>query len=135
MMFFTARNKSKKLVLMPLCVWVQSHVNHVWLFATLWTAVRQAPLPMEFSRQEYWSGLPCPSPGDLPNPGIKPTWAGGFFTTNATWEDWVTLTSLFSRLFFFYFGFLLPYLGIHDPPSILLLWVFMYVKWVYYRHN
>ena len=37
-----------------------------------WTVVRQAPLPMEFSRQEYWRGLPFPSPGDLPNPGIKP---------------------------------------------------------------
>ena len=39
----------------------------VWLFATWWTVARQAPL----SRQEYWSVLPCPSPGDLPNPGIK----------------------------------------------------------------
>ena len=45
-----------------------------------------------FSRQEYWNGLPCPSPGDLPNPGIKPmsltslALAGGFFTTSATWE-------------------------------------------------
>ena len=41
-------------------------------FATLWTGVHQAPLSMEFSRQEYWSGFPCPSPGDLPNPGIEP---------------------------------------------------------------
>ena len=39
---------------------------------TLWTVARQAPLSMEFSRQEYWSELPCPSPGDLPQPGIKP---------------------------------------------------------------
>ena len=38
----------------------------------LWTAAHQAPLPVGFSRQEYWSGLPCASPGDLPNPGIKP---------------------------------------------------------------
>ena len=38
----------------------------------LWTVPRQAPLSMEFSRQEYWSGLPFPSPGDLPDPGIKP---------------------------------------------------------------
>ena len=44
---------------------------HVQLFTTQWT-VCQAPLSMEFSRQEYWSGLPFPSPGDLPNPGIKP---------------------------------------------------------------
>ena len=44
----------------------------VRLFATSWTAALQAPLSMGFSRQEYWSGLPFPSPGDLPNPGIKP---------------------------------------------------------------
>ena len=40
--------------------------------ATPWTVARQAPLSMGFSRQEYWSGLPFPSPGDLPNPGIEP---------------------------------------------------------------
>ena len=39
---------------------------------TPWTVARQVPLPMEFSRQEYWSGLPFPSPGDLPNPGTEP---------------------------------------------------------------
>ena len=44
----------------------------VWLFATPWTVAYQAPLSMEFSRQEYWSGLPCPSSGDLLNPGSKP---------------------------------------------------------------
>ena len=41
------------------------------LFATLWTVAQQAPLFMAFSKQQYWSGLPCPSPGDLPHPGIK----------------------------------------------------------------
>ena len=52
----------------------------------------RAPLSMGFSRQEYWSGLPCPPPGDLPDPGIKPTilmspeLAGGFLTASATWE-------------------------------------------------
>ena len=46
--------------------------SHVWLFATPWTVAHQAPLSTEFSRQEYWSGLPCPSPGDLPDPGIEP---------------------------------------------------------------
>ena len=45
----------------------------VRLFATLWTVARQAPPSMGFSRQEYWSGLPFPSPGNLPNPGIEPT--------------------------------------------------------------
>ena len=60
---------------------------YVQLFATLWTVVHQAPLSMGFLRQEYWSGLPFLSPGDLPDPGIKPTslaspaLAGRFFTT------------------------------------------------------
>ena len=44
----------------------------VWLFATPWTVAYQAPPSMGFSRQEYWSGLPFPSPGDLPDPGIEP---------------------------------------------------------------
>ena len=48
-----------------------SHFISVQLFATLWTVAHQAPLSMVFSGQEYWSGLPCPPPGDLPNPGIK----------------------------------------------------------------
>ena len=47
-------------------------LNRVRLFVTPWTVSYQAPPSMEFSRQEYWSGLPFPSPGDLPNPGIKP---------------------------------------------------------------
>ena len=49
-----------------------SLLRHVRLFVTPWTVACQAPLSMGFSRQEYWSGLPCPPPGDLPNPGIKP---------------------------------------------------------------
>ena len=47
-------------------------LSRVRLFATPWTVAYQAPPSMEFSRQEYWSGLPFSSPGDLPNPGIKP---------------------------------------------------------------
>ena len=47
-------------------------LSHVWLFSTLWTVTHQVPLSMGFSRQEYWSGLSFPSPGDLPDPGIKP---------------------------------------------------------------
>ena len=57
--------------------------SRVRLFVTQWTVAHQAPLSMEYSRQEYWSGLPFPSPGDLPNPGIKPVslaLAGEFFT-------------------------------------------------------
>ena len=50
-----------------------SHFSHVRLFATPWTVACQAPLSMEFSRQEYWNGLPRLSPGDLPDPGITLT--------------------------------------------------------------
>ena len=59
---------------------------------TLWTIVLQAPLSMGFSRQEYWSGLPFPPPGDLPSSGIKsaslksPALADRFFTSSAIWE-------------------------------------------------
>ena len=73
----------------PCCqCWVVS--NSLWPHE-LYVAC-QTPLSMGFSRQEYWSGLPLPSPGDLPNPGMEPTslappaLAGGFFTTSATWE-------------------------------------------------
>ena len=71
---------------------VLSRFSRVRLFVIPWTVARQAPLSMGFSRQEYWSGLPCPSPGDLPHPGIEPesltspALAGGFFTTSAAWE-------------------------------------------------
>ena len=60
-------------------------LSHVQLFATLWTVAHQAPLSLEFSRQEYHGGLPFPSPGDCPDPGIEllsltsPALAGGFF--------------------------------------------------------
>ena len=49
-----------------------SHFNCVWLFGTLWPIACQAPLSIGFFRQEYWSGLPCPAPGDLPDSGIEP---------------------------------------------------------------
>ena len=51
---------------------VLSHFSCVRLFSIPWSVACQAPLSMEFSRQEYWSGLPCPSPGDLSNPEIEP---------------------------------------------------------------
>ena len=60
----------------------------------LWNAAHQAPLSIEFSKQEYWGMFPCPSPGDLRNPEIKPTslvspeLACGFFTPNAWWHHW-----------------------------------------------
>ena len=73
------------IVLVLACV--LSHFSHVQLFATLWTITWQAPLSVGSSRQEYWSGLPCSPPGDLPKPGIKPrslmsALTGGFLTTS-----------------------------------------------------
>ena len=68
------------------CLRAQS-LSRVLLFVTPWTVARQTPLATGFSRQEYWSGLPFPSKGDLPNPGIEhaspasPAVAGRFFTT------------------------------------------------------
>ena len=53
-------------------VCILSIFSHVRLFATSWTVAHQVPLSMGFSMQEHWSGLPCPSPGDPPNLGIKP---------------------------------------------------------------
>ena len=61
-------------------------LSRVRTFVTPWTVACQAPLSVGFSRQEYWSGLPFPSPGDLPNPGMEsgsPALAGGFFATVA----------------------------------------------------
>ena len=82
-----------------------NHFSRVQLFATSWSVVCQAPRNMEFSRQEYWSGLPFPSPGDLPDPGIKvgsltsPALAGEFFTIRATWEaQWALRGTLNSVL-------------------------------------
>ena len=75
-----------------ICVCMLSHFSHVWLLVTLWTVACQTPVSMGFSRKKYWSGLPCPSPGTLPIPGIKPTsllspsLASRFFTTSTTWE-------------------------------------------------
>ena len=56
-----------------MCACMLSHFNCIQLFVTLWTVAFQAPLSMGLSRQEYWSGLPGPPPGDIPNPGIEPT--------------------------------------------------------------
>ena len=92
-LFWQAKPTSNPLL--QLCV--LRHFSRVWLFVTLWTTAHQAPLSMGFSRQEYWSGLPCSPPGDIPDPRIKPMFlrspalAGRIFTTSATREapkDW-----------------------------------------------
>ena len=72
---------------------VKCMLSTIWLSATSCTVAHQAPLSMGFFRQKYWSGLPFPPPGDLPNPGTKPTspttlaLAGRFFTMWANLED------------------------------------------------
>ena len=72
-------------------------LSRVPLFETPCTVAHQVPLPMEFSRQEYWGGLPFPTPGDPPDPGIKPTspaLAGRFFTTELPGKPAFLLGSL-----------------------------------------
>ena len=89
--FFTTSRTTWE-ALLEKCVCVLSCFSRIRLFATFWTVAHKALLSMGFSRQECWSGLLCPLPGDLLNPGIKPTsltfpaLAGRFFTTNASWE-------------------------------------------------
>ena len=74
-------------VCVHVCMCVRAHtcsVSLVWLFSNPWTITHQAPLPMAFSKQEYWRGLPCPLPGDLLSPDMEPTspaLASRFFTT------------------------------------------------------
>ena len=69
-----------------------SHFSHAQLFATPRITAHHAPLSLEFSREEYWSALPCPPQGDLPSPGMEltsltsPALADGFFTTSVTWK-------------------------------------------------
>ena len=68
-----------------------SFLGYVQFFVVPWTEVHQALLSVEFSRQEYWSGLPFPTPGDLPDPenepksAVSPALAGRLFATTATW--------------------------------------------------
>ena len=64
---------SKILIYIRVGVCMLRHCSHAQLLATQWMIALQAPLSMGFSRQEYWNGLPCTPPGDLPDPGIEPT--------------------------------------------------------------
>ena len=98
--------------------WVSKHkvksLSCVRLFAIPWTVVYQASLSMGFSRQEYWSGLPFPSPGDLPDPGIKPRFsciAGRCFTL------WATREALKAQSKTFIHGLY------HLPPYIILMYM------------
>ena len=100
----------------------------VWLFATLWTVARQAPLFLGFPRQEYWSGVPFPSPGDLPDPGIEPTsppLAGGLFTAEPLVKHSLLLGALKSH-----YGALMSRLSPLFMKQILLTSVFAFLMWL-----
>ena len=69
--------------------------------ATSWTVAHQAPLSLGFFGQQYWSGLPFPTPGDLPNPGIKPVYpalAGGFFSTEPPGKLYISISMVYHRI-------------------------------------
>ena len=99
----------------------------------------QAPLSMEFSRQEYWSDLPFPSPGDLPNQGIKiaslmpPALAGSFFTTSATWEALCMIFLLYWFIWWItviYFYMLKQSCILGKHAWILYIYIYIYIKFV-----
>ena len=83
---------SERSAAVPSSACMLSHFSRVRLFVTPWTVAHQAPLSMGFFRQEYWSGLPFPPPGGLPDPGVEaaslmsPALAGRCFSTSTTWE-------------------------------------------------
>ena len=108
---------------------VVSHFSHVCFCATLWNVACRASLSLGSSKQEYWSGLPFPPPGDLPDPGIKPTslmspvLACGFFTTSATWEaltnQWRSEVKSLSRVWLLATPWTVAY---QAPPSMGFSW-------------
>ena len=95
-------------------------LSPAWFFVTPWTAARQAPLPMEFSRQEYWSGLPFPPPGDLPDSGTESAFRVSCVGRRilyhwATWEAPRLLQSTLN-------------LALYEVPRILISWGFTGIK-------
>ena len=84
---------------------MQSRFSRVQLHVTLWAAASQAPLSMGFSRQEHWSGLPCPPSEDLPDPGIQhapPTLVGEFFTAEPPGKPYFPYQSFNGLLFYLF---------------------------------
>ena len=84
--FSSLQTRSSLNLTVKINVCVLSRFCHDQLSVTPWTVTHQVPLSMGFARQEYWSGLPCPSPTDLSDSGIEPSLVIGFFTTSTTWE-------------------------------------------------
>ena len=104
-----------------ICMYTQSCLT----FWNLWTVAQQARLSMEFFQQEYWSGLPFPPPGDLPDPGIEPkspALAGGFFTAEPPGKPFLKLLFYFNFLFQLHgltCGILVPWSGIKPALRVL----------------
>ena len=102
-----------------LCVCTQS-LSCIWLFASPWTVACQAPLSMEFSRKEYWSGLPFPPPGDLPDLGIEPSspaLAGRFFTTEPPGKLFIcTHTQSYTYVLFMFFSIMVCHRMLNIVP-------------------
>ena len=119
-----------------LCCAVLSHFSRVQLFATLWTVALQAPLSKRFSKQEHWSRLPCPPPGDLPDPGIEPVslmspaMAGMFFTTRATWDWMLIIIEYISYLWRLLLIFLVVLIFLKNV--LVNFWI---LKYLYSRHK
>ena len=92
MLLVSALQRRESAVCIHVCTCMLSCFSCVQLSVNLWATARQAPMPMGFSRQEYWSRLPCPPPGDLPDSGtehmslMSPVLAGRFPTNSAAWE-------------------------------------------------
>ena len=83
------RNRTSKVYIYTVVV---KSLSCVWLFGTPWTVAHQVPLSVGFPRQGYWSGLPFPSPGDLPDPGIEPpAWTSGLFTTELAGKPYINI--------------------------------------------
>ena len=102
----------------------------VWLFATLWTVARQAPLSMEFSRQEYWSELPCPPPGDLSYPWIEPvvfSYIGRQVLYHWCHLGSYTVSTLGIKTNFFLFFLFSLFLPISSSVSKETLWLFSWI--------
>ena len=129
-------------------------LSRVWLFATPWTVACQDPPSMGFSRQGYWSGLPFPSPGDLPNPGIEPRscalHAGSFSSEppgklrkSLFYCFWMIFYRIYSsRLSVFFFLFplsplkmlyhFLPFILSSGRSAVIWMFVLMYKLWVFF---
>ena len=113
------------------CTCMLSCFTCVWLFVTLRTVAHQAPLSMGFSRQGYWSGLPCPPLRDLPDPGIKPTslmspaLTDGLFITSIIWEAPMYMC-LYKHIYETYILYSIPFLipTASRPLSHFYFWVY-----------